>query len=584
MGLLFTGNRLTTAILICGSHNEDLSPLVQDDHICMLPVLNRPLIEHTFEFLRERGIKNIVLSVPKGHPDLKRFVEGNRHYHSEFNVRLVEEEKPYGTAGALREVRRLLDDEVFLVISNHSYMSGFDFDSMLANHVSRRSAVTVAVARNRKYSSEGISVGEDGSVTGFSFIHPSREKRSPYRPLGIYIFNQAAFGFIKEEGYFDIKEQLIPALKQASLPVHIHESGGYCRPINNLEDYYEVQRELLLEGRFEREGLSEITEGVWAGDNSQVSQKAYIVGPVIIGRNCRIEEGAQVIGPAVIGDGCVVGRRTFVRESVLLAKCEVEEESTLRYSIVGNAIRIYSGDTFDKRIVIDNLKMGDLNLAQPRYKFRIAEAVALKLGGFKYNLSLGIKRAMDITASLALLTLLAPIMLAIAIAVKMDSKGLVIFRQKRCGKAGRDFTMLKFRTMIQDAHELQKKLAARNNVDGPMFKIYDDPRVTRTGKFLRKTSLDELPQLINVLMGEMSLVGPRPLVMDEMKFSPSWRNIRLKVKPGITGLWQVQGRSESSFHDWIKYDVYYVKNQSIYIDLMILFKTLLVVFKKVGAY
>jgi lipopolysaccharide/colanic/teichoic acid biosynthesis glycosyltransferase len=120
-------------------------------------------------------------------------------------------------------------------------------------------------------------------------------------------------------------------------------------------------------------------------------------------------------------------------------------------------------------------------------------------------------------------------------------------------------------------------------VDGPVFKLDRDPRITRVGAFLRKTSLDELPQLINVIKGDMSLVGPRPLVMGEMKFSPSWRDIRLRVKPGVTGLWQVEGRSSPYFHDWIRYDVAYVKEQSLTGDLKIILKTIRVVLKKIGA-
>ena len=138
--------------------------------------------------------------------------------------------------------------------------------------------------------------------------------------------------------------------------------------------------------------------------------------------------------------------------------------------------------------------------------------------------------------------------------------------------------------MVINADKIHQELLSQNNTDGPIFKMVRDPRITRVGGFLRKTSLDELPQLINVIKGDMSLVGPRPLIMNEMKFSSSWRDVRLKVKPGITGLWQIQGRSEASFHDWIRYDTYYVKNQSLALDIKILFKTIGVVLKKAGAY
>jgi lipopolysaccharide/colanic/teichoic acid biosynthesis glycosyltransferase len=137
---------------------------------------------------------------------------------------------------------------------------------------------------------------------------------------------------------------------------------------------------------------------------------------------------------------------------------------------------------------------------------------------------------------------------------------------------------------MANAEKLHKDLIPFKDTDGPIFKISNDARVTRLGKILRTTSTDELPQLFNVLKGEMSLVGPRPLITDEMKFSPGWRDIRLSVKPGMTGLWQVEARSSRLFQDWIKYDVDYVKNRSLWLDIKILLKTIHVVLQREGAY
>jgi lipopolysaccharide/colanic/teichoic acid biosynthesis glycosyltransferase len=226
-----------------------------------------------------------------------------------------------------------------------------------------------------------------------------------------------------------------------------------------------------------------------------------------------------------------------------------------------------------------------VNLIPSQYEFNsVVETAALKISGFKYMIYLGFKRVMDLILSSLLFILLFPLFLIIAAVIKRDSEGPFLFRQKRCGKDGKDFEMFKFRTMVKDAHSMQQNLASQNIIDGPMFKIINDPRITKVGHFLRKTSLDELPQIVNVIKGEMSLVGPRPLVMDEMRFSPSWRSIRLKVKPGVTGLWQVEGRSEAPFHEWIRHDLYYVRNQCILLDLKILLRTITTVFKKVGAY
>jgi lipopolysaccharide/colanic/teichoic acid biosynthesis glycosyltransferase len=190
------------------------------------------------------------------------------------------------------------------------------------------------------------------------------------------------------------------------------------------------------------------------------------------------------------------------------------------------------------------------------------------------------KRAMDLVLGTAVVLLLLPLMILIGLAIKMDSPGPVVFRQKRCGLGGKEFSMLKFRTMIHKAEAFHPQLRAKNEVDGPMFKMSNDPRVTRTGRLLRKTSLDELPQLFNVLKGEMSFVGPRPLKMEEMTFNPCWRDLRLRVTPGITGLWQIHSKHRVTFHDWIHYDSLYIQEQSIGLDLMILFKTLKITFRR----
>ncbi len=193
-----------------------------------------------------------------------------------------------------------------------------------------------------------------------------------------------------------------------------------------------------------------------------------------------------------------------------------------------------------------------------------------------------LKRTLDIMCSFLFLIVFSPLFFIIAILIKIDSRGTVFFLQKRCGKNGREFNMYKFRTMVKDAEFLKKKL--RNEMDGPMFKMKKDPRVTKTGRVLRKWSLDELPQLFNVLKGDMSLVGPRPLANEEMAGdnNDTWREIRLSVKPGLTGLWQIMGRSSGKFSDWVSYDIEYVQKRSLFIDLKILFFTMFTVLRNTG--
>ena len=195
------------------------------------------------------------------------------------------------------------------------------------------------------------------------------------------------------------------------------------------------------------------------------------------------------------------------------------------------------------------------------------------------------KTAIDFGGALVLLMLTAPVMLLAALAVRTTSSGPVFFRQQRAGLNGHPFTMLKFRTMVTNAEQLQQELARLNEMSGPVFKVTNDPRVTRVGRFLRRYSIDELPQLWNVARGEMSLVGPRPLPVHEVKrFDDPAHRRRLSVKPGLTCLWQISGRNNvTDFKEWVRLDLEYIDNWSLWLDVKILFRTIPAVFAGAGA-
>ena len=193
------------------------------------------------------------------------------------------------------------------------------------------------------------------------------------------------------------------------------------------------------------------------------------------------------------------------------------------------------------------------------------------------------KRTFDIAGAAGGLLLMAPAMAVVAVLVKLDSRGPVLFRQTRVGRDSEPFPVLKIRTMVVDAEARLAELREQNEADGPLFKMANDPRITRIGKFLRMTSLDEVPQLWNVIRGDMSLVGPRPALPHETEEWDSLLTQRLRVKPGITGMWQVSGRSDTSFDDYTRLDLYYVDNWSLTTDLAILAKTVPVVLLRQGA-
>jgi exopolysaccharide biosynthesis polyprenyl glycosylphosphotransferase len=195
-----------------------------------------------------------------------------------------------------------------------------------------------------------------------------------------------------------------------------------------------------------------------------------------------------------------------------------------------------------------------------------------------------VKRAFDIVVSVVVVILGLPLWLAIAAAIKINSRGPVFYRDCRVGLRHKEFTMLKFRTMIAEADEQQAELEWANEADGPLFKIRDDPRVTRVGAMLRRLSLDEVPQVLNVLRGEMSLVGPRPLRIRDYRRLEEWHRKRDLVLPGMTGLWQISGRSSLGFDDLVRLDFYYIENWSLWLDISVLAKTIPAVLARRGAY
>ncbi|HSA01223.1 MAG TPA: sugar transferase, partial [Candidatus Paceibacterota bacterium] len=195
------------------------------------------------------------------------------------------------------------------------------------------------------------------------------------------------------------------------------------------------------------------------------------------------------------------------------------------------------------------------------------------------------KLVLDFLGALVLLAVTSPLLLAVTIVIRLTSPGPVLFRQERSGLNGRPFTMLKFRSMVNNAEQRKHEFESLNEMSGPVFKLSNDPRITPIGRWLRRYSIDELPQLINVVKGEMSLVGPRPLPVDEVqRFDDLSHRRRLSVKPGITCLWQVSGRNNvTDFKDWVRLDLEYIDNWSLWLDLRILARTIPAVFSGTGA-
>jgi len=295
------------------------------------------------------------------------------------------------------------------------------------------------------------------------------------------------------------------------------------------------------------------------GSGVTIHESARLRGPVIVQDGARIDANATIIGPSIIGASATVGAGALVVQSVVKPEAAVAAGAVVRHRLVsGN-----DAEELSERVGYDPSRIrafGPELRDEPRRR-RIYPVL---------------KRAIESAVATFALMLLAPLFALVALLIKLESGGPVFFMDRREANGGRTFNCLKFRTMVRGAEVMQRDLLAKNEVDGPQFKLEKDPRVTRVGRWIRPVSLDELPQLVNVARGEMSLVGPRPSPFRENQTCVPWREGRLSVRPGITGLWQVcrNNRSNGDFHQWIYYDLLYVKHLSAQVDLKIILATI----------
>jgi len=285
------------------------------------------------------------------------------------------------------------------------------------------------------------------------------------------------------------------------------------------------------------------------GQNVSISQNAIIVGPTIIGNDVKIAQGA-VIRASIIGPGVSVPRNHLVQNRVLVGSLRRQKQA--RRSKTGGAITSRNGS-----FIYENPRTNEFR-TWPRLSYARC-----------------LKRIADIIAATTVLVLFAPILPIIALVIKLTYRGPVFFKDRRQGMHGKGFNCLKFRTMLVGSDKIQEKLRVLNQADGPQFKMADDPRLSTVGRFLSDTYIDEVPQFLNVLLGQMSVVGPRPSPESENTLCPYWRDARLSVRPGITGLWQVCRTRQpmKDFQEWIHYDTKYVRDLTLRMDLWICWQT-----------
>lgn len=379
------------------------------------------------------------------------------------------------------------------------------------------------------------------------------------------------------------------AMLRAGLLVRGSAISGHSFSLHDRDHLYELNEAILRlkpEWLAEAGGLVDQGERIWVGKNVRINSSANLLGPLAIGDDVEIGAGAVIVGPTTIGRGCKIGAGIVLKRSVVLPDTTLAG-ATLKTHSLSTATTL-GGDqpslqaftaTEAPELHVVHTHGSTMSSVRPIRLEKVLEAGAVPaLGGFGYKAFSMTKRAMDVAGAIPALFVGMFLFPIIALAIRINSPGPIFYGHVRQGRGGKNFKVWKFRTMVLNAEEIKRKLMLKNEVDGPQFKMKDDPRIFAVGKWLRRLNLDEVPQFFNVLIGQMSLVGPRPSPDRENQMCPAWREARLTVRPGITGLWQVMRKreGETDFQEWIYYDVQYIKKQSLWLDLKILARTIVV--------
>ena len=563
-----------TAVVLAGGlatfHGFALAPYPK----ILLPLANRPLLHYQARVLAEAGVKRLVLCLNSGMGE--RVAE--RLDSLPYSLDYVVKETVYGTGGSLKEVEDAIQGNAFWVLSGDLLLTA-NLAEMLAFHQQRGATATVGVlaVREAPWEMERVEFDGDQRVKTIHRLHPAQERRSTLRPAGLYLFQSEVLQGIPPARYFDLKEQLFASLYQQGAPMWIWVIPGYSSTITSIGDFFTANLD-ILNGRVPMPDQGKTQNPSDDNDKVQVSASAKVFAPAVLGSGSRIGAETIILGPSAIGSHCEIEPGVVINECVILNNARISQGAYLHRCVISDAGVISNWTNLHEMAVMQSLAspkeqtVCSLWEQAPRHPGKVVGS--LEWQTHTEPSCQKVKRCLDVIVAILGLIITAPFMLIIALAIKLDSPGPIIFRQERCGLRGRNFTIYKFRTMVENSEDLKLGLQDLNEVDGPMFKIILDPRTTRVGRILRDTFLDELPQLYNVLKGDMSLVGPRPLSLEEMRYNPKWRDARLSMRPGMSGLWQVEAHSKVFFNDWLVNDLEYVQQCSLGLDLKILLKTM----------
>ncbi|MFO0837890.1 MAG: sugar transferase [Phycisphaerae bacterium] len=455
-------------------------------------------------------------------------------------------------------------DWLLLVDPRAFPLDGLDIAPLVREHNCRHAKHLVALETSGEGTREFVQLDASGNVRriqryydGFTRLQSSGVTCS---------LVTAASGRVVSERGFESLASLRCELAAQGVPCRDQPFSGGTLDLMDERDLLVSCERFVLSATSESPaaGYRLLGPGIHVAESARVDPAARLLGPILIQSDAAVGPQATLIGPTVVGAGARIERGATVAQCAIMPGCVVAPGACVRQTLVARDEP--TGRNGAPR------RNGAFHV-QPLARPSAAREVKSRRRESPYPL---IKRGLDAIVALLGLITLSPILLVAALLVRITSRGPVLFAHEREGVGGRAFHCYKFRTMVHGAHWQQRALYSANQVDGPQFKLTHDPRVTWIGRILRSSNIDELPQLLNVLMGQMSLIGPRPSPFRENQICVPWRQARLSVRPGITGLWQIcrHERSAGDFHQWIYYDMLYVRHMSLALDLKILVATL----------
>jgi len=457
--------------------------------------------------------------------------------------------------------RKLVRENSWICISDGRFFSSAENRCVcetLAN--SKADVLAVNVVAQLRASCEKVLTASQNELVGFRLYYEDSVQPAPVPddwPQHLFV-RAGALKDIQAEGGLPLAfGKLLEICRLKSFIVNGANVGGFALDLNAENDLLKLVQRTL--------GTSDFLGGYLRGsriNDITIADSARLFGSILFGKGVHIGANAVVVGPTILGNDARIGKDAVVKASV-----------------IGPGANVQAGELIEERVLTDlngaalKADREDIGLKrridrQDSVSSNFREWSRFSYAGFA-------KRAIDVIASVIVLVLFAPVVPIIMLLIKLTSPGPIFFRDTRQGLHGRPFKCLKFRTMQVGAHRMQDRLRVLSIVDGPQFMIPDDPRMNAVGRFLRETYIDEIPQFVNVLLGQMSVVGPRPSPESENRLCPFWRDARLSVRPGITGLWQICRTRQpmKDFQEWIHYDVRYVRDLSVKLDLWISWKT-----------